>query len=143
MSPDPDRLCRAEIRVDHPAGSWTVRLASPIFDEPRGTLWDSAGLLVLGYGFITYGFVAREGLLRWHHRSGTPLIEVLGSSRLEHVLVQSEIETFAIDPDGTVAWRLAHSDVVTAAELVGGRLVLTSFGGEVRAVDPVTGRAVG
>ena len=46
------------------------------------------------------------------------------------MLVQSELETFAIEPDGTVAWRIAHSDVVTAAELVGGRLVLTSFDGQ-------------
>ena len=47
----------------------------------------------------------------------------------------------AIEPDGTVAWRVAHSDVVTAVELVGGRLVLTSFAGQVSALDPVTGRA--
>jgi hypothetical protein len=59
---------------------------------------------------------------------------------LRHVLVQSEIETFAIDPDGAVAWRVAHSDVVTAAELVGGRLVLTGFDGQHNALDPATGR---
>jgi hypothetical protein len=58
-------------------------------------------------------------------------------------VVPAEIETFAIEPDGTVAWRVAHSDVVTAAELVGGRLVLTSFGGAVSALDPATGRAHG
>jgi hypothetical protein len=57
------------------------------------------------------------------------------------VIVQSELETFAIEADGTVAWRIAHSDVVTAADLVGGRLVLTSFDGQVRALDPVTGRS--
>jgi len=57
------------------------------------------------------------------------------------VLVQAEIETFALEADGTVAWRVAHSDVVTAAELVGGRLVLTSFTGAVTALDPVTGRS--
>jgi hypothetical protein len=66
---------------------------------------------------------------------------LIGSSRLPHVLVQAEIETFAIEPDGTVGWRVAHSDVVTAAELVGGRLILTSFGGEVTSLDPRTGRA--
>ena len=66
---------------------------------------------------------------------------VLGSSRLPHVLVQAEIETFAIRGDGEVAWRVAHSDVVTEAELVGGRLVLTSFSGEVQALDPATGRS--
>ena len=92
---------------------------------------------------MTYGFVARGGDLRWQHRSGSPLVAVLTSSRLDHVLVQAEIETFAIVPDGTVAWRLAHSDVVTGAELVAGRLVLTSFAGEVRALDPGTGRTIG
>jgi outer membrane protein assembly factor BamB len=56
------------------------------------------------------------------------------------VLVQSEIETFALEADGTVAWRVAHSDVVTAAELVGGRLVLTGFDGQLNALDPMTGR---
>ena len=57
------------------------------------------------------------------------------------MLVQSEIETFAIEADGTVAWRVAHSDVVTAAELVGGRLVLTGFDGQLNALDPATGRS--
>ena len=57
------------------------------------------------------------------------------------MVVQSEIETFAIEADGTVAWRVAHSDVVTAAELVGGRLVLTSFDGQLNALDPATGRS--
>ena len=55
------------------------------------------------------------------------------------MLVQAEIETFALRPDGEVAWRVAHSDVVTEAELVGGRLVLTSFDGQVRALDPADG----
>ena len=66
---------------------------------------------------------------------------MLGSSRLAHVIVQAEVETFAIEADGEVAWRVAHSDVVTAVELVGGRLVLTSFDGQVRALDPRTGRS--
>jgi hypothetical protein len=57
--------------------------------------------------------------------------------------VQSEIETFAIERDGTVAWRVAHSDVVTAADLLGGRLVLTSFDGQVSALEPATGRTAG
>ena len=68
------------------------------------------------------------------------LVALFGSSRWRNVVVQAEIETFAIDPDGTVAWRVAHSDVVTAAELVGGRLVLTGFDGQVNALDPATGR---
>lgn len=137
---DPDRRCRAEIRVDTPSGPWTVRLASLISDEPAGALWDSEGLLVLKYGFHTYGFDARTGRLRWSHRSASPILASFASSRLPHVVVQAEVETFAIDPDGEVAWRVAHSDVVTGAELVGGQLVLTSFGGQVRAIDPRTGR---
>lgn len=140
---EPDRLCRAELRVEHPRGAWTVRLASPIYDEPRGLLWDTAGLLVVGYGFLTYGLVAREGTLRWHHRSGSPIVAVLGSSRLDHVIVQAEVETFAIDADGIVAWRLGHSDVVTAAELLAGRLVLTGYSGQVSALDAGNGRAIG
>ena len=54
-------MCRAELRVESPAGPWTVRLASPVFDDPAALLWDSEGLLVAKYGFITYGFEARIG----------------------------------------------------------------------------------
>ncbi len=141
--PDPDRRCRAELRVETPAGPWTVRLASTISDEPSGILWDIEGLLVVKYGFHAYALEARTGTLRWSHRSASPIVAVLGSSRLRHVLVQGEVETFALEPDGDVGWRVALSDVVTAAELVGGRLVLTSFSGQVRAMDPVTGREAG
>ena len=81
----------------------------------------------------------RPATPRWEHRSATPIVALLGSPRLAHVIVQSEIETFAIEPDGTVAWRVAHSDVVTAADLLGGRLVLTGFDGQVTALDPATG----
>jgi hypothetical protein len=139
--PDPDARCRAELRLETPAGPWTVRLASTISDQPEGMLWDTEGLLVVKYGFHAYGFVARTGDLRWSHRSASPILAVLGSSRLAHVIVQAEVETFAIEADGEVAWRVAHSDVVTAVELVGGRLVLTSFDGQVRALDPRTGRS--
>jgi outer membrane protein assembly factor BamB len=59
---------------------------------------------------------------------------------LPHVIVQAEVETFAIGPDGEVAWRVAHSDVVVDAELVGGRLVLTSYDGQLTALDPRTGQ---
>jgi len=93
------------------------------------------------YGFQTYGFERHSGALRWSHRSASPLIAVFGSPRLPHLVVQSEIETFAIEPDGTVGWRIAHSDVVTEAALVGGRLVLTSYVGQASAIDPLTGRA--
>jgi outer membrane protein assembly factor BamB len=136
-------LCRAELRIDGPAGPWTVRLASLIYDEPAAVAWDDHGLLVVKYGFLTYAFAGRSGELRWSHKSASPLLAVLASPRLAHVLVQSEIETFALEPDGIVAWRVAHSDVVTGAELVGGRLVLTSFDGQVSALDPATGRTTG
>jgi outer membrane protein assembly factor BamB len=141
VSETPDRLCRAELRADTPSGAWTARLASQIYDEPAALLWDEPGLLVVRYGFVAYALAARTGELRWAHRSRTPLVDVLGSPRLPHVLVQSEIETFAIDAAGEVAWRLGHSDVVAAADLIGGRLVLTSYGGETTALDPATGRA--
>ncbi len=139
--PDVERYCRAELRLEGPGGTWATRLASRIYDEPRAILWDSAGLLVATYGFITYGFDPRSGDLRWNHRSGTPIVALIGSSRLDHVIVQAEIETFAIEADGTVGWRVAHSDVVTGAELLGGRVVLTSFSGQVTSLDPATGRA--
>lgn len=137
---DPDQRCRAELRVDTPAGPWTVRLASLISDAPAGLAWDVEGLLLVKYGFHVYAFEARSGEVRWAHRSASPLLVLVGSSRLPHVIAQAEIETFALRPDGEVAWRVAHSDVVSQAELVGGRLVLTSFAGEVRAIDPLTGR---
>ena len=137
-----ERLCRAEIRAEGPAGSWAARLASPIFDAPAGVTWDTAGLLVVKYGFVTYGLVARTGELRWSHRSGSPVLAVLGSSRLPHILVQAEIETFALEEDGEVRWRVGHSDVVAEAGLIGGRLVLTSYAGLTSALDPATGRAL-
>jgi hypothetical protein len=143
VSAEPDRLCRAELAVASPAGRWNARLASPIYDEPSGLYWDTAGLLIVKYGFHTWAFVGRTGELRWHHRSATPVLVVLGSSRLPHVLIQAEIETFAIDADGTVAWRVAHSDVVAEADLLGGRLVLASYGGTLAALDPASGRSVG
>ncbi len=140
VSTDPDALCRAELRLDGPRGSWTARFASTIYDEPRATYWDTAGLLVVAYGFHTFGLDAAQGTSRWEHRSATPIIALLASPRLGHVLVQSEIETFALEADGTVGWRVAHSDVVTAADLVGGRLVLTGFDGQLNALDPASGR---
>lgn len=143
VAADPDALCRAELRLEGPRGAWTARFASLIHDVPRAIHWDSAGLLVVAYGFHTFGLDAASGDVRWEHRSATPLIGLLGSSRLAHLLLQSELETFAIEPDGTVAWRVAHSDVVTAVELVGGRLVLTGFDGQLSALDPATGRSAG
>lgn len=140
---EPDNLCRAELRVDSPAGSWTVRLASRIFDEPAGLAWDATALLVVKYGFHVYGLRARSGEAAWIHRSATPVLSVLGSSRLDHVIAVAEIETVALDGAGTVAWRVGHSDVVSAAALIGARLVLTSYTGETVLLDPGTGRTVG
>ena len=140
VSDEPDALCRAELRLDGPRGSWTARFASTVYDEPRALYWDSEGLLVVAYGFHTFGLDAMSGEPGWDHRSATPIIALFGSPRLRHVLVQAEIETFALEPDGSVAWRVAHSDVVTAAELIGGRLVLTGFDGQLNALDPATGR---
>lgn len=143
VAEDPEPLCRAELRLEGPRGAWTARFASLIHDEPRALHWDSNGLLLVAYGFHTFALEVETGEPRWEHRSATPILAMVGSPRLAHVLVQSELETFAIEPNGTVAWRVAHSDVVTAAELVGGRLVLTGFGGQVSALDPSTGRSSG
>jgi hypothetical protein len=140
VSEEPDNLCRAELRLEGPRGAWAARFASTIFDEPRATYWDTEGLLVVSYGFHTFGLDAAGGEMRWEHRSATPIIALFGSPRLRHVIVQSEIETFALERDGSVAWRVAHTDVVTAAALVGGRLVLTGFDGQLNALDPATGR---
>ena len=127
VSSDPDALCRAELRVEGPRGAWTVRFASLISDEPRALHWDTAGLLVVAYGFHTYGLETRDrrapaGTTARRRRSWRCSARP-GSSTSSS---PSELETFAIEADGTVAWRVAHSDVVTAAELVGGRLVLTA-----------------
>ena len=143
VSGSPDELCRAELRVERPGGAWTARFASTISDEPAGVAWDTEGLLVVKFGFHAYGLDARSGELRWAHRSATPIVAVLGSSRLAHVIVQCELETFAIEADGTIGWRAGHSDVVTDAGLVGGKLVLTAYGGAVTALDPATGRTTG
>lgn len=140
VSATPDRLCRAELRVEGPVGTWTARFASPIHDDPAGLLWDTEGLLVVKYGFEVYALEARSGALRWHHASRTPVVAVLGSSRLSHLIVQTEIETVALDAAGAPVWRAAHSDVVAEVELVGGRLVLTSYAGLLQTLDPATGR---
>lgn len=142
VASEPDRLCRAELRIEGPLGTWTVRLASVIFDEPQGVLWDTSGLLLVRYGFRVYALGARTGELRWSRDSGTPLIAILASSRLGHVIVQSEVETLALDAEGEVVWRVPHSEVIIDADLVGGRLVLGAWGGAHLALDPMTGRMV-
>jgi len=142
LSSEPDRLCRAELRIEGPLGEWTARFASPIFDEPSALLWDTEAMLLVKYGFAIYGLSSRSGELRWWHLSGTPVLAILGSPRLAHVLAQSEVETIALDAGGEVVWRVAHSDVITAVELVGGTLALTSYGGDVAALDPDSGRTL-
>ena len=107
VASDPDALCRAELRLEGPRGAWTARFASLIHDEPRALHWDSVGLLVVAYGFHTFGLEVETGEARWDHRSATPIVALLGSSRLAHVVVQAELETFAIEAgrDGGLARR--------------------------------------
>jgi hypothetical protein len=138
--PNLQRMCRAEMRVEGPLGIWTARFASPVFDEPAGLLWDSEALLVVKYGFLAYALASRSGSLGWAHASGTPTVAVLGSTRLPHVLLQSEVETVALDPAGVVRWRVAHGDVVASAALHANALALTSYGGALSLLDPLSGR---
>jgi len=137
----PDVLCRAELRVEGPTGSWTARFASVIFDEPEAVLWDTHGLLLVKYGFRLYALGGRTGELAWTYASGTPALAILASSRLDHVLLQTELETIALRSDGEVAWRAAHSDVITGVQLVAGRLDLTTYGGQHVYLDARSGEA--
>jgi outer membrane protein assembly factor BamB len=134
-------MCRAELRVEGPAGAWTARFASPVFDDPQAVLWDTAGLLLMKYGFRVYALKARTGELAWSRATGTPALAVLASSRLEHVLLQTELETYALRADGEVAWRAAHSDVITDAQLIAGRLDLTTYSGQHLYLDAGTGQS--
>jgi hypothetical protein len=138
---NPDALCRAELRVEGPTSRWTARFASAVFDAPDAVLLDTAGLLVVRYGFRAYALVARTGELAWSYSSGTPTVAILASARLDHVLLQTELETIALRDDGTVAWRAAHSDVITDALLVAGRLDLTTYSGAHVYLDARTGEA--
>lgn len=138
---EPDRLCRLELRVESVAGPWTARFASPIHDEPQGALWDSVGLLLVKYGFLLYALAARTGALAWTATSATPTLAVLVSSRLDHVVLQTELETIALRQDGSVAWRAAHDDVIVNAQLIAGRLDLTTYGGVHLYLDAASGRA--
>jgi outer membrane protein assembly factor BamB len=134
-----ERLCRAELRVESPTGAWTARFASPIFDEPSGVLWDEHSLLLIKYGFVLYALSSRNGELAWLRSTGTPAISVLASARLDHVLLQTELETLALRSDGEVAWRAAHSEVITDAQITAGRLDLTTYGGLHLYLDARTG----
>jgi outer membrane protein assembly factor BamB len=141
VEPNPDVLCRAELRIEGPTGSWTARFASAVFDAPDAVLLDTDGLLLVRYGFRAYALDARTGALAWSYASGTPTVALLASARLDHVLLQTELETIALRPDGTVAWRAAHSDVITDAQLIAGRLDLTAYSGQHLYLDARTGEA--
>jgi hypothetical protein len=139
--PEPDRMCRLELRVESPSGGWTARFASPIYDDPSGTLWDEAGLLLVAYGFVLYALEPRSGTLAWSYQSASPIVAILASSRLDHVLLQTEIETIALRRTGEVAWRAAHGDVIVEAALIAGRLDLTTYAGAHVYLDAASGRA--
>ena len=141
VDPNPDAQCRAELRVEGPTGAWTARFASEIFDSPDAVLIDTAGLLVVRYGFRAYALRARTGSLAWSYASATPTVAILASARLDHVLLQTEIETIALRGDGTVAWRAAHDDVIVGAQLIAGRLDLTSYTGQHLYLNARTGEA--
>ena len=117
------------------SGAWSVRLASTINDEPAAQLWDTAGQLVL----VRLPHVrapGADGRAAVEPPFGDAVLAIFARHRGCGVVVQAELETFAIEADGTVAWRIAHSDVVTEAAMVGGRLVLTGYGGGVNAWTP-------
>src|SRR5213075_853782 len=86
-----DVRCRAELRLEGPAGAWTARFASTLNDHPSAVLWDTEGQLVVKYGFHAYGLDARSGALRWSHRSATPIVAVIASSRFRHGLLQAPL----------------------------------------------------
>ncbi len=140
-APASDSSCRAELRVEGPSGAWTARFASPVFDEPQGVLWDTQGLLLVKYGFALYALHGRTGDLAWSHVSGTPTLAVLASSRIDHVVLQTELETIALDAKGEVVWRAAHSDVIIGAQLIAGRLDLTTYSGAHLYLDAQSGQA--
>jgi hypothetical protein len=97
--------------------------------------------LLVKYGFRAYALNGRSGELDWSHATGTPTIAILASSRLDHVILQSELETIALDPAGGVVWRAAHNDVITDAQLIAGRLDLTSYSGQHVYLDARSGQA--
>jgi outer membrane protein assembly factor BamB len=135
------RRCHAELHVEGPAGAWTARISSVIYDDPEGALWDEHQLLLVKYGFFLYAFAARTGDVAWKYSASTPLIALLTSARLDHVLLQAELETVALREDGSVAWHVTHEDVIAEARLFGGRLDLTSYTGTHLLIDARTGTA--
>jgi outer membrane protein assembly factor BamB len=104
-------------------------------------LWDTNGLLLVRYGFRLYALGSRTGELAWSYRSQTPLVAAVCSPALAHCVIQSELDTMALDGEGKEVWRATHNDVVTDARLVGGKLVLASYGGTHLVLDPETGHS--
>ena len=142
------RRGRSRCRCAGPSSGSRVRAARGRPASPRRSTtsrrrcyWDTAGLLVVEYGFHAYGLDARPATRAGSTARRRRSSPCSGRRGCAHVVVQAELETFAIEPDGTVAWRIAHSDVVTAAELVGGRLVLTELRRPGQRARPATGRA--
>ena len=138
-------LCRAELRLEGPRGAWTVRFASLIHDDPRGAaLGHARACWSSRYGFHTYALETRDrrrcaGTTARRRRSspcsarrGSPTSSSSPRSR------RSRSSRTGRSPGGSPTPTSS-----TAAELVGGRLVLTSFDGQVTALDPATGRPAG
>ena len=102
-----------------------------------------AALLIQG---LHLGIEFKGGSSYTVNKSGITVEEartaVEGAGITGEIIVQSEVETWAIRADGEVKWRLAHTDVVGAAELLGGQLILTSIAGATQSIDPATGRAL-
>ena len=98
-------------------------------------------MLLVKYGFVLYAFNGRSGDLAWSYVSGTPTLAILASTRLDHVVLQTELETIALASNGEVIWRAAHNDVITDAQLIAGRLDLTSYGGSHLYLDAKTGQS--
>ena len=139
---DFDALCRAELRIEAPGGAWTARLASTIFDEPAALFWDNARP------------VRREVRLphvRVRRPFGRPaLVSPLRDAAPRGIRVAATGPRRRPVRDRDVRDRARRrrspggSPTPTSspgAELVGGRLVLTSYGGAATALDPATGRS--
>src|SRR5258705_12806703 len=65
VAPDPDSRCRAELRIDGPAGGWAARFASTLNDEPEAVRWDTSGQLGGKNGFHAYRLPPRTGPPPW------------------------------------------------------------------------------
>ena len=109
VSADPDRLCRAELRVEGPLGALdgAVRVGHQRRTRPAccGT---PRGCCSCATASGSTPSRAAPATCAGAATAARPWSRSLGSSRLDHVIVQSEIETVALDGAGSVVWRLAH-----------------------------------